>query len=85
MAKSLSRKAVDFVIRYEKKYKRECKDVQSNDEYKGLDLISRSRKKLELRKIEVKGTKNPGRIPDCFETEFKKGRLVATHMYVVFR
>jgi len=83
MAKSLSEKAIDFVIRYEKKRDCDCEDVQSNKKYKGFDLISRSRKNRELRKIEVKGTRNPGRIPDCFETEFIKGKLVATHLYAV--
>lgn len=80
---SVSRKAVRFVLRYEKKQDRTVEDVQSNKNYKGFDVLSISKNKKDIRHIEVKGTTRGG-IPDCFQTEFTEfKKLVATHMYVV--
>ena len=80
---SLSRKAVRFVINYERKRGRRVVDVQSNGKFRGFDLFSFSKDKKDIRTIEVKGTAGKG-IPDCFETEFTRNKkLMATHMYVV--
>ncbi len=80
---SISRKAVSYVIEYEKKQGRHTLDVQSNGKFRGFDVFSFSKDKKDIRTIEVKGTAGKG-IPDCFETEFTRNKkLIATHMYVV--
>lgn len=81
--KSISRKAVKFVVDYEKKQGRIVVDVQSNRKFRGFDIFSFSKDNRDIRTIEIKGTRGSG-IPDCFETEFtREKRLIATHMYVV--
>jgi len=80
---SVARKAVRFVLEYEKKNGRNVVDVQSDKKFRGFDVFSFSKDKKDIRTIEVKGTERSG-IPDCFETEFTRDkRLIATHMYVV--
>lgn len=81
---SLSRKAVRFVAKYERKLGNTVIDVQSDKNFKGFDLISISKNKKDIKTIEVKGTTHKNGIPDCFETEFSRTKkLIATHMYVV--
>ena len=82
---STSRKAVSFVMDYERKHERTPIDVQTNSKFKGFDILSFSEDKTDIRAIEVKGTavKNWG-IPDLFENELtRSGKLVATHLYLV--
>ncbi len=82
--KSISRKAVSFVINYEEGKRRECVDLQTKAEFKGFDVLSFSEDKKEIRAIEVKGTKSDSKIPDLFETEVTiNGKLIATHLYLV--
>jgi len=80
---SISRKAVNFVLDYEKNRGNEVVDVQTRGEFRGFDLFSFSNDKIDIRTIEVKGTQKDG-IPDMFETEVTRNRkLIATHLYVV--
>lgn len=82
--RNVSKKAIFFVERYERKQGREVINVQHNQAFKGFDLISISKNKKDIRTIEVKGTIKEKGIPDCFETEFTRNKkLIATHMYVV--
>ncbi len=81
---SVSRKAVRFVMDYEKNHDRNVVDVQTNKNFRGFDIFSFSEDKKDIRTIEVKGTERKNGIPDCFETEFtRQKKLIATHMYVV--
>lgn len=81
---SISRKAVTYVINYEKKRGNEVVDMQTNSAFKGFDVLSFSKNKDEIRAIEVKGTESEGGIPDLFETEVTRtGKLIATHIYLV--
>ena len=80
---SISRKAVRFVVKYEKKQGREALDMQTDPKFKGFDILSFSEDKKDIRAIEVKGTQTKG-IPDMFETEVTRNKkLIATHLYVV--
>ena len=76
---TLAQRAISFVIKYELKHgSRRVDDVQTIRGNNGYDLVSW---RSVRRNIEVKGTTR--RIPDSHSTEFKNGRLVATHLYVV--
>jgi hypothetical protein len=81
---SISRKAVKFVIGYERKNDRDAIDMQTNSSFKGFDVLSFSKDKKDIRSIEVKGTQIDNGIPDLFETELTRNKkLIATHLYVV--
>lgn len=80
-----SRKAVKFVMEYERKQGREPIDMQTNAKFKGFDVLSFSKDRTDIRAIEVKGTAVEGwGIPDLFENEItRSGKLVATYLYLV--
>jgi|SRR3990167_1113210 len=82
---SVENRAINFVIKYEKKQKRKVENVSHSRHvaHRGFDLISK--KGSDVRQIEVKGTTKENGIPDPYWTEFNlKKRLVATHLYVVY-
>jgi hypothetical protein len=82
--KSVARRAVRWVMNYERKHGKKVKDVQCDRHFLGCDIIRYSDKKRAWEKVEVKGSTKPHGIPDCFQTEFtKNGKLVADFMYVV--
>ena len=80
---SISRIAVKYVCDFEAKCGRKPTDMQTNNKFKGFDVLSVSNGG-EIRAIEVKGTTNENNIPDLFETEVSRTkRLIATHLYLV--
>lgn len=85
---NLERRAIKVAIRYEKKHGRTPIDFQRGKKgFSGIDLLSYSKDRKDVRSIEVKGTqrKENGniRIPLLFDTEMTRNkRLVATHLYL---
>lgn len=82
---SISVKAMKYVLKYEVKQGREPIDVQTNNKFKGFDILSFSKNKKDIRAIEVKGTAvDMWGVPDLYETELTiRKRLIATHLYLV--
>jgi len=79
--KNTTKKAIVYVTNFLERNDWVVSDVQYGNKHNGYDLIARKNRKNI--KIEVKGTTVEYGIPDCYETEFNDGRLVATHMYIV--
>ena len=79
---SIDKKAVKFVLDYEKERGWKPIDVSRNRSIIGYDILSMHGD--ELRTIEVKGTRKEYAIPDAAETEFTRNlTLIATHLYIV--
>ncbi|KXA99877.1 hypothetical protein AKJ41_04720 [candidate division MSBL1 archaeon SCGC-AAA259O05] len=77
----ISRRGINYVIKYEKEKGREPIDVSKSDSHIGFDVISTGEK--EARTIEVKATESETGIPDAFSTEFTRDmKFVASHLYI---
>jgi len=80
---STEMKAIKIVLEYEKSQRREPENVSHEHLFRGFDIISRKKGKIE-RLIEVKGSTKKQFMPDAYESEFGRSlKLVASHLYLV--